>query len=154
MLLEIFKDGSVSSGITHLLEKHLQDMHQYSPADSIHALDTEQLKQPELTFWSARINNEVVGCGALYELSESEGEIKSMKVDSAHLRKGIAAQLLSEIVTEAERRNYRKISLETGAHDAFIPAIALYERFGFTECGPFANYKQDPHSRFYSKLLY
>ncbi|TXR52047.1 GNAT family N-acetyltransferase [Reinekea thalattae] len=151
--MKIELDTLSDSGIADLLEKHLQDMHQYSPAESIHALDVEQLKQPGLTFWSARINNKVVGCGALYELSESEGEVKSMKVDSAHLRKGVAARLLEQIISEAHKRNYKKVYLETGSHEAFLAAVALYERFGFVECEPFAHYQEDPYSRFYLKQL-
>jgi uncharacterized protein YjiS (DUF1127 family) len=36
----------------------------------------------------------------------------------------------------------------TGSSDAFAPARALYARFGFVPCGPFANYAPDPNSVF------
>jgi putative acetyltransferase len=43
--------------------------------------------------------------------------------------------------------------LETGSTPAFDPAIGLYKKAGFRFCGPFANYKDDPFSRFMTLAL-
>ncbi|WP_371188939.1 GNAT family N-acetyltransferase [Thalassotalea maritima] len=153
MEVKIQKDDLSSGLVAKLLNAHLQEMHRYSPPESIHALDTEKLMDPAVTFWSAIIDNNLAACGALKQLSPDYGEIKSMKTDERYLRKGLAAKLLTEIIVEAEKRSYKRVSLETGSNDAFKPAIAMYERFGFVECGPFGDYQPDPYSKFFTKAL-
>lgn len=142
-------DGKVAS----LLATHLAQMHKFSPAGSIHALDNKKLQSPDLTFWSARLNGELMGCGALKQLNALSAELKSMKTSHLHLRKGVAEALLAEIILVARERGYQSIYLETGRHEAFLPAVSLYQKYGFEECGPFADYQADPHSRFFVKYL-
>jgi len=153
MNIEISKDDLSDGGVEALLQQHMEEMHKYSPPESVHALDTDALRAPGLTFWSARVEGEVVACGALMEIAPLEGEVKSMKTKTAFLRKGLAAALLTEIITEAQNLNFTKISLETGSDPAFDPAAAMYEKFGFVECGPFGDYTYDPYSRFFTKAL-
>jgi putative acetyltransferase len=50
--------------------------------------------------------------------------------------------------SEAKARGYRRLSLETGSQEGFLPAQTLYRSFGFTQVGPFADYKDDPNSVF------
>ena len=147
--IDKLEDGAIEN----LLSMHLQAMHKYSPGESIHAVQPEALKDPALTFWSARVKGELAGCVALKALSSGEAEIKSMKTAEAFLRMGVASRLLAELIKEARSRAYTKLSLETGSHPAFLPAIALYEKYGFRECGPFGNYRPDPYSRFFSLIL-
>lgn len=133
-----------------LVEEHLRDMHASSPPESVHALDVDGLRRPGLTFWTAWSDDELMGCGALKELSPSHGEVKAMRTAHAYLRKGVARVMLEHIVTEARRRSYTRLSLETGSMPAFAPARALYERFGFSYCKPFGAYVDDPNSVFLS----
>lgn len=142
-------DGKVAS----LLACHLAEMHKFSPAGSIHALDNKGMQSQELTFWSARFKDEVMGCGALKQLNALSAELKSMKTSHLYLRKGVAEALLAEILSVARQRGYQSIYLETGCHEAFFPAVTLYQKYGFEECGPFADYQADPHSRFFVKYL-
>jgi putative acetyltransferase len=86
-------------------------------------------------------------------LDAQHAEIKSMRTSSQHLRKGVANNLLTHILAEAKRRGYRRLSLETGAMPAFEPARKLYANFGFTYCGPFADYVADPYSVFMTREL-
>jgi putative acetyltransferase len=139
--------------IAGLLQEHLRSMALHSPPESIHALDLEALRRPEITFWSVWQDAELRGCGALKELDAHHGEIKSMRTASPHLRKGVAARLMGHILEEATRRLYRRLSLETGSMEAFAPARRLYARFGFRPCGPFADYVEDPYSVFMSREL-
>lgn len=136
-----------------LLREHLQGMAQLSPPESIHALDLDGLRRPEISFWSAWQDGQLLGCGALKQLDAEHGEIKSMRTVSRHLRKGVAAALLDHLIDEAGRRAYRRLSLETGSMDGFEPARRLYARFGFEPCEPFADYVDDPNSVFMSKHL-
>lgn len=151
--MQIVVDDLRSPEIAALLEAHLQHMHALSPPESVHALDLDALRRPEITFWSVRRDGTLLGCGALKELDPAHGEIKSMRTAAAHLRQGVAARLLTHIIDEARRRSYRRLSLETGSMAAFRPAQRLYERFGFTYCGPFGDYVEDPHSVFMTRLL-
>jgi len=152
-IMEIKIDDLTGSAIAELLREHLQNMAENSPPESIHALNLEQLRQPEITFWSVWQDSELLGCGALKELSPRHGEIKSMRTVLKHRRKGVGAKMLEHILNEAKRRKYNRLSLETGSMDAFAPAHRLYEKFGFKECGPFADYIEDPNSRFMTKEL-
>lgn len=144
--MEIRIDELSDPRIAVLLEQHLADMRRISPPESIHALDLEKLKRPEITFWSVWQNDELVGCGALKELDSQHGEIKSMRSLPEYRGQGVGKLMLQHILPEARRRGYSRLRLETGTMDFFIPARKLYEKFGFRYCEPFADYKLDPYS--------
>jgi putative acetyltransferase len=137
-----------------LLAEHLRHMHSLSPPESVHALDLGALRRPEISFWSCWSDaGELMGCGALKTLDAAHGEVKSMRTAAAHLRRGVARALLEHIVAQARSRGLRQLSLETGSMDAFEPARRLYASFGFTPCGPFADYAEDPNSVFMTRAL-
>ncbi|WP_273852114.1 GNAT family N-acetyltransferase [Guptibacillus spartinae] len=151
--MDIRIDDLSGSDVAELMSEHLQSMRLHSPPESKHALDLEALRKPEITFWTAREANDLVGCVALLELDSQHGEIKSMKTASSHLRKGVAKQLLQFMIKEARERGYRRLSLETGSMDVFKPARSLYVSFGFQYCKPFSDYNEDPNSVFMTKEL-
>jgi putative acetyltransferase len=151
--LEIKLDDLTGAAVAALIGEHLQGMAMHSPPESIHALNLEKLKQPDITFWSAWEEDELVGCGALKELDGQHGEVKSMRTSSLHLRKGVAKKILEHVIEEAKRRGYQRLSLETGSMDAFEPARRLYASYGFQYCSPFSDYTQDPNSVFMTKKL-
>ena len=134
--------------IAELLQEHLDDMHVHSPPESVHALDLDALKKPEITFWTVWLDDRLVGCGALKELDKTHGEIKSMRTPNDFRGKGVGKLMLRHIIDEARRRNYKRLSLETGSMEAFEPARRLYESYGFKQCGPFADYVLDHNSLF------
>src|SRR5205823_1086753 len=101
--------------IAELLKEHLANMFVVTPPESVHALPIEDLRSPDITFWSVWENGELLGCGALKELDPQHGEIKSMRTASAHLRKGVAREVVHHIMAEAKRRGYRRLSLETAS---------------------------------------
>ena len=125
----------------------------HSPPESVHALDIDALRKPEITFWTAWEKDELLGCGALKQLDAQHAELKSMRTSSAHLRKGVAKSLLNHILAVARQRSYRRLSLETGSMAAFAPARTLYAQSGFTLCKPFADYIEDPNSVFMTREL-
>ena len=167
-LTVIARDNPARPDIRRLLEEHLTDMFATSPAESVHALDPGALAGPEITFWTARDSagvdaaldgengsgphsGQLLGCGALKYLGAGEGEIKSMRT-ALHARgRGVAALILSEILTEARNRGYGRVCLETGSQEFFAPARRLYARHGFALCPPFADYVADPHSVFMAR---
>ena len=153
MDLDIRLDDLHGPEIKPLLEAHLDTMAAHSPPESRHALDLESLRAPAIAFWTVWDGAEVVGCGALKALDDRHGEIKSMHTAKAHRGKGIAERLLRHVLDEARQRSYRRLSLETGSMAAFLPARRLYEKHGFSECAPFADYKLDPNSIFMTLAL-
>lgn len=142
-----------SEQVLALLQQHHQDMLLHSPIESVHALDISGLDADNVTFWSVWQGEQLAGIGALKELDKQHGEIKSMRTSTAFLRQGVAHKILIHIIAEARQRGYAQLSLETGSMIAFKPAQKLYKQFGFEECKPFADYKEDPYSLFMSKTL-
>jgi putative acetyltransferase len=151
--MNIRRDDLSGPEIRALLEEHLINMHEISPPESVHALDLDGLRRPDVTFWTVWEGSELLGCGALKELDPRHGEIKSMRTANAHRRKGVARAVLTHIIEEAQRRSYSRLSLETGSMPAFEPARMLYASFGFTFCLPFADYTDDPNSTFMTLAL-
>jgi putative acetyltransferase len=139
--------------IAALLQEHLRDMYATSPPESVHALDLDRLRQPDIQFWTVWDDNTLAGCGALKRHSANFGEIKSMRTAQGYRRCGVAAQLLSHIIAAAQQQGFTQLSLETGSQPFFAPACQLYEKYGFRYCGPFADYVEDPYSLFMTKLL-
>lgn len=149
----IVEDDLSGAAIRALLEQHFAGMLANSPAGSCHFLDFDGLNADDVTFWSIHDGEALAGCGALKTLDAEHGEIKSMRTADTFLRRGVAARLLDHIIAEAHDRGLKRLSLETGSGAPFEPAIALYRRYGFDDCAPFADYKPDPFSRFMTRAL-
>jgi putative acetyltransferase len=151
--MKIKIDDLQHPAIHALLNEHLQNMYELSPPESVHALNLEKLRAPDITFWTAWENDLLLGCGALKELDRKHGEIKSMRTPIAHRRKGAGRAILAHIIEVAKERSYDRLSLETGSAEAFQPAQNLYKSFGFTYCGRFGDYPEDPNSVFMTLRL-
>ena len=152
-MMRIELDDLSRQEVQAFLREHLANMYELSPPESVHALDLTKLRGPGITFWTVWDEFLLLGCGALKELTPTHGEVKSMRTPKSLRRRGAGRAVLAHIVAEARSRGYRRLSLETGASEAFKPAQKLYARFGFTTCGPFADYKADPNSVFMSLEL-
>ena len=148
MTVTIREDDVKGPEIVALLQTHLHDQSLRSPSNSVHTLDLDGVRAADVTLWSAWQDGALLGCGALKALEPGHGEIKSMHTALAHRGKGVAARLVEHILAEAQRRGYHRLSLETGSAESFAPARALYARFGFRDCPPFADYPEDPYSAF------
>lgn len=144
-------DNLTDEPIRALIREHLASMHANSPPESVHALDIDKLRDPAVMVWSAWIDGQLAGCGALKELGPRDAEVKSMRTREAFRRRGVGTAILSTILREARSRGYERLWLETGSTADFAAAHALYRQAGFTDCGPFGDYRFDPFSR-YMKL--
>jgi putative acetyltransferase len=137
LMISIDRDNPARGDVHLLLSEHLADMYATSPAESVHALDHSALSSPSITFWTAREDGTLMGCGALKILDSPSGapvhgEIKSMRTTASARGRGVATLMLRHIVDDARARNLDR----------------LYPRNGFTECPPFAGYTLDPNSVF------
>ncbi|MCF2949538.1 GNAT family N-acetyltransferase [Paraglaciecola aquimarina] len=151
--MQIKLDDLTHPKIALLLEEHLADMRATSPPDSVHALDLNNLRSTDITFWSIWSDAELLGCAAIKKLNNIHYEIKSMRTARIHVRKGVANRLLQHIIQFALDKSILRLSLETGSQDFFIPAHQLYLKYGFEYCEPFADYSPDPNSKFMTLQL-
>lgn len=151
--MEIRIDQLRHPAVIALLQEHLDWMRRTSPPESVHALDLDGLRRPDIAFWAMWDGEELAGCGALRQLDAGHGEIKSMRTAQSYQRRGVAARMLAHIIDEARRRGYARLSLETGSMEYFAPARRLYARAGFAACAPFGDYMEDPNSVFMTRAL-
>jgi putative acetyltransferase len=151
--IEIRVDDLTGAATRALIAFHLDGMHDTSPPESVHALDIDGLRHPSVTFWSAWIDGKLAGIAALKSIDAERGELKSMRVDDRFRGSGVGRALLRHLVAEARRRGMMSLWLETGSPDDFVPAQRLYESEGFTRCGPFDGYNDDPFSVFMTRTL-
>jgi putative acetyltransferase len=147
-MFDIREDDLSGEAARRLLALHLAGMHANSPPEHVRALDLSGLTAPEVTVWTVWDDQDLTGIGALKDLGDGSGELKSMRTDPRHLRRGVAAALLEHIISEARRRGMQRLSLETGSGPAFDPALALYRRRGFTDGAAFSDYEKSAFNQF------
>lgn len=131
-----------------LIGAHLAHSSATTPDASNHSLNVTALQAPGIRFWSIAEQSSVLGCGALKTLPQDMAEVKSVHVLSAARGRGVAQALMTHLIDIARRDGTRNLVLETGSNQDFTPARRLYERLGFTYCGPIPGYSADPNSVF------
>ena len=146
--MDIRLDDLSSQQVQDLLAAHLAGMQENSPPESVYALDLSALQTPDIAVWTAWDGRQLLGVVALKHLSDSQGEIKSMRTDPAHLRKGVGLSILNHVIDVARSRGYRRLSLETGSGDQFEPALCLYRNRGFCNGAAFGGYLATEFNQF------
>lgn len=149
----IKEDDLSSQEVLALLQLHLDEMYGWSPPETVHALPADRLREDDVTFYSARCDGELAAIGALKELGNGKGELKSMRASPEFRGMGAGEAMLVHLLEEAKRRKYIWLGLETGRPKPFVPALRLYEKYGFSECEPFADYASNDFSVCMSKTL-
>ncbi len=144
-------DDLTGEPVRALVARHLAGMSEDTPPADVHALGIDQLRAPDITFWSAWVADELVGCGALKRLDGARGEIKSMRVADEWLGKGVGRAILAHIVDHARDAGLKSLWLETGK--PFQAARVLYERAGFRYCEAFGGYSASDFSVFMTLAL-
>ena len=139
--------------VNELLTKHFIELRAASPEGSAHVLDIPGLKIPSIKFWSLWENEKLFGCGALKFLEIDHGEFKSIRVHDSFRNKGNGIKVIKHLIEEAKKLNIKRLSIETGAGDFFIPARKLFNKCHFLPCEPFAHYKLDKNSIYLTKQI-
>lgn len=151
--MQIAPDDLSSAEVVAFLEAHVAQLRATSPPGSSHALDLAGLRAPDVSFWSAYDDGELVGCAALKRLDADHAELKSMRTAPHRVGQGIGSRLVEHVLAEARATGCTRVSLETGSQEFFAPARRLYARHGFSECPPFGGYRLDPSSTFMTRVL-
>jgi putative acetyltransferase len=120
-------------------------------ADQRHALSVEQLFQPGIRFFQARVDGVAVACGGIAFL-EGYGELKRMYSKPAVRGRGVAKALLLRLEAEARDAGLRLLRIETGLYQQ--EAQRFYEGAGYKRCGPFGSYAQLPPHAIQTSLFY
>ena len=139
--------------VNKLLTNHFIELRAASPEGSAHVLDIPGLKDTSIKFWSLWQNEKLFGCGALKILTNEHGEFKSIRIHDKFREKGNGIKLIEHLIFEAKKLGIKRISIETGAGLFFEPARKLFKRCKFETCKPFAHYKEDVNSIYYTKQI-
>ena len=139
--------------VNQLLKNHFIELRGASPEGSAHVLDIPGLKVPSIKFWSLWEEDQLMGCGALKFLDQDHGEFKSIRVHDNFRKKGNGIKVINHLIEEAKKLNIKRLSIETGAGDFFIPARKLFNKCNFLPCEPFAHYKLDINSIYLTKQI-
>ena len=139
--------------VNELLTNHFIELRAASPEGSAHVLDIPGLKVPSIKFWSLWEKEKLLGCGALKFLDDYHGEFKSIRVHNNFRNKGNGIKVIEHLIYEAKKLNIKRLSIETGAGKFFEPARKLFKKCDFELCKPFAHYKEDENSLYFTKLI-
>tara|TARA_S200000501_G_C20780478_1_gene724800 strand:+ start:787 stop:1254 length:468 start_codon:yes stop_codon:yes gene_type:complete len=139
--------------VNELLSKHFIELRAASPEGSAHVLDISGLKVSSIKFWSLWNEGKLIGCGALKFLDKEHGEFKSIRIHDNFRNQGQGINVINHLINEAKKLKIKRLSIETGASDFFIPARKLFKKTGFTVCEPFAHYKKDINSVYLTMLI-
>lgn len=105
----------------------------------------DEFAQPNVQFIIARLDGEAVGCVALVDCV-SYGEVRGFYVKPQARKNGVGSALLGAVFKACRDVGLGTIRLETG--DKLQSAIALYQRYGFENRGPFGSYSENDTSVF------
>ena len=152
-MLKSIEGNFDNSEVNELLTKHFIELRAASPEGSAHVLDITGLKVNSIKFWSLWDEKKLIGCGALKFINEEHGEFKSIRIHDDFRKKGLGTEVINHLISEAKKLKIKRLSIETGAGDFFIPARKLFKKAGFTPCKPFAHYKEDANSVYLTKLI-
>ena len=152
-MLKSIEGNFDNSEVNELLTKHFIELRAASPEGSAHVLDIPGLRVNSIKFWSLWDDKKLIGCGALKFINEEHGEFKSIRIHDDFRKKGLGTEVINHLINEAKKLKIKRLSIETGAGDFFIPARKLFKKAGFTPCKPFAHYKEDVNSVYLTKLI-
>ena len=77
--MEVGVANFADADVRDLIALHQRQMYNASPPGTSFALDLSGLERPDVTVFDARQVGELLGIGALMQLSSAMGEIKSMR---------------------------------------------------------------------------
>ena len=152
-MLRSIEGNFENSEVNELLTKHFIELREASPEGRAHVLDIPGLKVNSIKFWSLWERDKLLGCGALKFLDKEHGEFKSIRIHDNFRQQGNGIKVVEHLITEAKKLNIKRLSIETGAGKFFVPARKLFKKCLFEPCKPFAHYKEDINSIYFTKLI-
>lgn len=151
MAVTIAVESPLQDGVRALIAALNDHLLTITPPEYCSHMTVEQMAAADTTVFIARDEGRAVACGALRRHAGGVGEVKRMYTVPSYQGQGIGGRILARIERLARDERLTRLVLETGhAHDA---AWRVYERGGFTRCGPVLDYPDTGYSVFYEKHL-
>jgi putative acetyltransferase len=138
--------------VRELVEHHLKFGRLHSPPQDAHALEVDGLLDPAITLYGIRCRGQLVAIGALKRIDDQHAELKTMHTAEHFRGHGIGRAMLDHLLAIARKHGFERVSLETGADEAFAPAASLYTSAGFVPCEPFGDYRRSPNTSYMTRL--
>ena len=151
MTLAIAIETPLQDDIRVLVAELNATLLELTPPEFVFHLTVEQMAERDTTVFIARDGDAVVACGALKRHDGGVGEVKRMYTRPSHRGRRIGAMIVERIEALAHAEGLTRLVLETG--DRHPAAWTVYERAGFTRCGPVLDYPDSKWSVFYDKSL-
>ena len=149
--LSISSESPLQDDVRVLVAELNATLLELTPPEFVYHMTAEQMAQPDTTVFIARDDGRAVACGALKRHADGIGEVKRMYTRPSHRGRKIGAMIVAEVEALARREGFTRLVLETG--DRHPAAWTVYERAGFTRCGPVLDYPDSQWSVFYAKYL-
>jgi putative acetyltransferase len=151
MALSVAVESPLQDDVRVLVAELNATLLELTPPEFVFHLTVEQMAAHDTTVFIARDNGEAVACGALKRHGDGIGEVKRMYTRPSHRGRKIGAMIVERIEAVARGEGLKQLVLETG--DRHPAAWTVYERAGFTRCGPVLDYPDSKWSVFYGKTL-
>ena len=151
MTLSIAIETPLQDDVRVLVAELNATLLELTPPEFVSHLTVEQMATSGTTVFIARDGDAVVACGALKRHDGGVGEVKRMYTRPTHRGRKIGAMIVERIEALAHAEGLTRLVLETG--DRHPAAWTVYERAGFTRCGPVLDYPDSKWSVFYEKIL-
>ena len=151
MAVEIEVETPLQDDVRALIAELNKALLELTPPEFCFHMTAEQMAAADTTVFIARDGGAAVACGALRRHEDGVGEVKRMYTRPSHRGRKIGAAIVDRIETLARQQGMTRLVLETG--DRHPAAWTVYERAGFTRCGPVLDYPDSAWSVFYEKSL-
>ena len=153
MGIVIKTEKSLTDDLAQILQAHWLFCTSSTPIEHVYALHASKLFSPDITVFSARIDGEIVGVGAIRKLDAHHAELKSMHTLAKSRGSGVGKAMVAHIEDFAKRSGIERISLETGTNETFRPARELYNSLGYESCEAFGDYVLSEDNTCMTKLI-
>jgi putative acetyltransferase len=151
MTLVIAAESPLQADVRVLVAELNETLLALTPPEFCFHMTVEEMSGDDTTMFIARDDGQAVACGALKRHGDGIGEVKRMYTRPSHRGQKIGALIVERIDALARAEGLARLVLETG--DRHPAAWTVYERAGFTRCGPVLDYPDSQWSVFYEKVL-
>jgi putative acetyltransferase len=150
-VITVAVESPLQDDVRDLIKELNANLLELTPPEFVFHMTAEQMAEPDTTVFIAREDGKAVACGALKRHAAGIGEVKRMYTRPSHRGRKIGAMIVERVVALARQEGFKRLVLETG--DRHPAAWTVYERAGFTRCGPVLDYPDSKWSVFYEKAL-
>jgi putative acetyltransferase len=151
MPITVAIESPLQDDVRELIAELNANLLSLTPPEFCFHMSVEQMADADTTVFIAREDGRAVAVGALRRHADGVGEVKRMYTRPEVQGRGIGGKIVGEIEALARREGFSTLVLETG--DRHPAAWRVYERAGFSRCGPVLDYPDSQWSVFYQKRL-